>query len=130
MSDSNGALHAVEQSNAQKRLNREQFLQSRIVEKTVPINSMGGEIVIRSMSVKARKELRAKASPDGQYDDDLFTRLVIVHSLVDPQLEESDIEAIQEQNGQVFDEVVLAVTMLNTFGAGEDDLKDLEETMN
>lgn len=125
MSDnsSKASLHSLEQGKEQKRLTREQFLQTRISEQTVFIDSMGGEIVMRSLSVKARRELRLKASPEGVYDDDLFTRLVIVHSIIDPPISDVDLAQLEEQDGRVFDEVVLKITMLNSFGVGEEDLK-------
>jgi len=126
-----GTLKALESESEQRRLSKEELLRPRIQEKTEFIDGLGGEIVIRSLSHRQRQEIHARAGvgkPD--YDDDLLTCLTIVESLVDPKLEESDIQALKEQDVTVFDEIVLKLSLLNMMGRTEVLKKDSKGTPN
>lgn len=115
-------LRALEQQSEQRRLSREQFLTPKIREEEVPIAGLGGSILIRSVSHSVRRRLREEATPTDPetglavYDDDLFTRLFVVESIVDPELTHDDVEALEKQSATVFDQIIMALTI---FGAGD-----------
>jgi hypothetical protein len=115
----------------QRRLSKEELLRPRIIRRTEFIESLGGEIVLQSLSHRQRQELHERAhvgKPD--FDDDLLNSLTVVASIVDPKLEESDIEALREQDVTVYDEIVLKITMLNMLGRTDDLKKDSKGTLN
>lgn len=122
---------ALEAQDLQRRLSKQEFLRPQIHEDDVPILSLGGSVRVRSLTHRTRSELRQRAkfgTPD--YDDDLFTDLVIIHSIIDPQLSEADIEQMKEQNFVVYDELIQALSMFNLLGATGNLKKDSSETQN
>ena len=123
-------LKAVEAQEAQRRLSKEELLNPRIREDRVLIPDLGGEIVMRSLSYATRAELRSRCGfgSEENWDDELFTLLCIVHSVVDPQLTEDDIPAIKEWDQGVFDDMVLKVTLLNMLGRTDPLKKDSPTT--
>lgn len=114
-------LKAVEAQEAQRRLSKEELLNPRIREERVFISDLGGEIVLRSLSYAKRAELRSRCGfgSEETWDDEQFTLLCIVHSVIDPDLTEDDIPAIKEWDQGVFDDMVLKVTLLNMLGHTE-----------
>lgn len=112
-------LQAKEQ---QRRLSKAELLQPRIVEKEVPLESMGGAVVVlKSLSHAERQMIRSEAGlGTPEWDEEKFTMLSIVTSLVDPKLEMSDLDDLKKQNAGVIDELVTQITFLNMLGqAGE-----------
>lgn len=117
--------------NEQSRLSRDQFLQQRPREEEVPIAGLGGTVLLRTITHGLRKELRAKAGfGTPEWDDDHFTRLLIVHSVVDPELTEADVRTLEDQNMTVYDEVVMAITMFTMVGSAEIGKKGSKPTQN
>ena len=109
----------------QRRLSRDDLLRPRIIEKTQFIESLGGEVVVRSLSHELRQRLREQSGAGGaEFDEDKFTMLIIVNSVVDPKLTESDIEELRKQDASVIDELSLHLTMLNMMGRTEELGKD------
>jgi hypothetical protein len=124
-------LKALEQQETQRRLSKEQFLKPQIHEDDVEIMSMGGTVRLRSLSHRQRQDLRNRAHFGGpEYDDDLFTVLVMVNVIVDPPLTEADVEQLREQNSVVFDEIVTQISMFNLMTASGDLKKGSSETQN
>lgn len=131
MPRSEAELKALSSQEDARRLSKEQVLTARIVEKPVFLQSLDGEVVLRSLSHAKRQEFRERAKfGTPEYDDDLFTDLAIVYSFVDPELTEGDIQKFREQDTQVYDEIVLEVTKLNMLGRGEELGKDSSKTQN
>lgn len=122
-------LQSLEASEQQRRLSRDDLLRSRIIEKQEYIHSLEGEITIRSMSVRTRREIRTKAGwGTPEFDEEVFNTWAIIYSVVDPKLTEEDVEAISEQEVAVFEEILLKLSLLNMLGRGEDLKKDSEPT--
>jgi len=111
----------LEQQSLQRRLSKEEFLQPRIHQEELDLPALGGQVIIRSLSHAERMEIRQRAkfgTPD--YDDDLFTNLCIVKSLVDPELTEADADQLRQLNAVVYDQLVMAISTFNLLGgAGE-----------
>lgn len=131
MAGREGKLQALKSAEENRRVSKEELLRPRIVTKPEFIDGLGGEVVIRSLSHAQRQEINQRANvgkPD--YDDDLLTCLTIVESLVEPKLEEKDIDALREQDVTIFDDLVLKITMLNMLGRTEDLKKDSREIPN
>ncbi len=131
MSGTAAKLKDLNAREEQRRLSKEELLRPRIVRRTEFIEGLGGEIIITSLSHRQRQELHERAhvgKPD--FDDDMLTTLTIIESLVDPKLEESDIEALRDQDVTVYDEIVLKISMLNMMGRTEELKKDSRETTN
>jgi hypothetical protein len=125
MSGSGAKVQELKRREEQSRLSKEELLRPRIVERDEYIESLGGNIRIRSLSHAARQEIRARAKFNtNEWDEDLFTNLTIVYSLVDPALTDDDITKLREQDASVYDEIVLKLTMLNMLGRTEDLKKD------
>lgn len=115
---------ALEAQAEQRRLSKEQLLQPQIREDDIPLLSLGGSIRVRSMTHRTRQELRQKAKFNTpEYDDDLFTELVIVHSIIDPEFTLEDCEQLKDQNFVVWDEIITQLTMFNLLDAAGGELK-------
>lgn len=125
MPGTEGKLRALEAANEARRLSREELIRPRSLIETVTIEGLGGSVVLKSLSERVRREIAQKAGEGTpHYDDRLFTRLVIVASLMDPKLEPDDVEALQDQDGAVIDELALHVTSLNMMGKAPELKKD------
>lgn len=116
----------------QRRLTREQMLRPQIREEEIPLLSLGGTVLIRSLSHRTRQQLREQAkfqTPD--YDDDLFTALIIQHSVIDPKFSLEDLETFKDQNFVVWDELITQLSMFNLLDAAGGELKKASsETQN
>jgi hypothetical protein len=81
-------------------------------------------IRVRSLSHRVRQDIRQQAkfnTPD--YDDDLFTELVIVNSIIDPQFTLEEVEQFKDQNFVVWDEIITQLSMFNLLDAAGGELK-------
>jgi hypothetical protein len=124
MAGSEAQEKAVQAQAEQRRLSKEQLLRPQIREEDVLLISLGGTVRIRSLSHRVRQDLRQQAkfgSPD--YDDDLFTELVIIHSIVDPQFTLEEVEQFKDQNFVVWDEIITQLSMFNLLDAAGGELK-------
>lgn len=123
-------LKAVAAQEEQRRLSKQQLLQAHIVEKEVEIDGIG-TIQVRSLSHKLRQELREKAGfGTEEFSDEKLTDLIIVHSIIDPDLSESDIPALHGWSTDVYDAVVTELTLLNMLGQRKDLKKGSSQTQN
>jgi hypothetical protein len=122
-------LHNLRTQDAQRHLSREQFLTPRNLRQTVEIERLGGSIVIRSMSLETRERIKKECGfGSATWDDQRFTLMTIVESIAEPKLALDDLEALQKQDAEVIDEIVLAISMLNLTGKAEEVKKDYEPT--
>jgi hypothetical protein len=124
MAGSEAREQAVEAQAEQRRLSKEQLLRPQIREEDIHLISLGGTVRVRSLSHRVRQDLRQRAkfnTPD--YNDDLFTELVIIHSIVDPQLTLEEVEQFRDQNFAVWDEIITQLSMFNLLDAAGGELK-------
>jgi len=124
MAGSEAQEKAVQAQAEQRRLSKEELLRPQIREDDMPLLSLGGTIKVRSLSHRTRQDLRQQAKFNTpEYDDDLFTELVIVHSIIDPQFTLEDIEQFKDQNFVVWDELITQLTMFNLLDMAGGELK-------
>lgn len=123
---------ALEAQAEQRRLSKADLLRPQIREEDIPLISLGGTVRVRSLSHQVRQELRQKAKFNTpEYDDDLFTELVIQHSIIDPGFTYDEIVQFREQNFVVWDEIITQLSMFNLLDAAGGELKkDSSETPN
>jgi len=95
----------------------------------VEISGLGGTVIIKSMSHAVRQELRGLTGwGTDDFDQDRFVCLAIVRSLVDPQLSDTDIEQLRQQDQSIYDELEMQITLLNMIGRTEELKKDSSST--
>jgi hypothetical protein len=124
MAGSEAQEKAVQAQAEQRRLSKDQLLRPQIREEDVHLISLGGMIRVRSLSHRVRQDIRQQAkfnTPD--YDDDLFTELVIVNSIIDPQFTLEEVEQFKDQNFVVWDEIITQLSMFNLLDAAGGELK-------
>jgi hypothetical protein len=99
----------------QKRASREDLISVHTREEEVPLASLdGATVVIRSLTARQRRELRDRAGwQSDDWDEERFTALCVVASLVDPVLTEDDIESLMDQEASLWDELTLSVSLIN-----------------
>lgn len=131
MAGTQGKLHALEAQEEQRRLSKEELLRPRKLRQEVEIEGLEGKVTIQTLSYRKRRELKAEAKAGTpEYDDDLFTLLVISESVVEPKLTKDDLEALGEQDGMVLDTLSVEIAKLNLMGKAEELKKDSSETSN
>lgn len=124
-------LAAVAQNEEKRRMSKSELLQSRIREEETEIDGMEGTVLLRSLSIGARSELRERTHwGTEQFDEDEFTLLLVVHSIKDPQLTEKDIETLKEMDQSVYEMLVLKISLLNMPSVKRDLPKESEPTGN
>jgi hypothetical protein len=124
MAGSEAQEKAVQAQAEQRRLSKELLLRPQIREDDIHLISLGGTVRIRSLSHRVRQDLRQQAKFNTpEYDDDLFTQLVIVHSIIDPQLTIEEVEQFKDQNFVVWDEIITQLSMFNLLDAAGGELK-------
>lgn len=129
MSGSGPKTQNLETRSEQQRISKEELLRPRLFEKDEFIESLGGTVRLRTLNHRMRSEIREKTGFGTQHwDEDRFTTLGIIYSLVDPELTEEDIDALREVNASTYDELVLRISMLNMLGQTEELGKDSSET--
>lgn len=122
-------VHALQAMDEQRRLSKEELLRPRIIEEEQEIESLGGTVVLRSLSHKQRQEIRQQSNfGKPEFDEELFTTLTIIESLVDPKLAAEDIEALRSQSAAVYDDLVMRISFLNLLGKTDDLKKDSSPT--
>ena len=124
MGGSEAQEKAVQAQAEQRRLSKEQMLRPQIREDDIPLLSLGGTVRIRSLTHRTRQELRQQAKfQTPEYDDDLFTALIIQHSVIDPQFTIDEVEQFKDQNFVVWDELITQLSMFNLLDAAGGELK-------
>jgi len=132
MGGSEAQEKAIQAQAEQRRLSKEQMLRPQIREDDIPLLSLGGTVRIRSLTHRTRQELRQQAKfQTPEYDDDLFTALIIQHSVIDPQFTIDEVEQFKDQNFVVWDELITQLSMFNLLDAAGGELKKgSSETQN
>lgn len=124
-------LKALKAREEQRRASKEDLLQPRIHEEEIYVHSLDRTVLIRSISHAARQKIRNESGwGTADFDEDKFNMHAIVYSLVDPKLEESDIEDLQNQGINVVDELVTHITAHNMLGRTAELKKESKETQN
>jgi len=124
-------IHALEAEGEQRRLSKEELLRPRIIEEEQEVESLGGTIVLRSLSHRQRQIIREKANfGKADFNEELFTSLSIIDSIIDPKLTMEDLEALREQSAAVYDDLVMRVSILNLLGKTDDLKKDSKRTQS
>jgi hypothetical protein len=110
-------LSALKAGGEQRRLSKEELLKPRIAEEDVFIAGLGGTVRLRSISHRARQEIRtASGFGTAEWDEDKMTMLSIVHSVIDPKITEEDLTAFADQDATVVDELIMRIGLLNMLG--------------
>jgi hypothetical protein len=125
------AQSALKVAEAQRRLSKAELLKPAIVEEAVYMESLGGEVVIRSLSFSDRRRLNeeTKAGTE-EFDEENYQLKSIQYSLVDPELSAEEVEELKAQDGRVIDELIMAITMLNMVGSAKNLKKESSETQS
>lgn len=120
MANREGKLRDLSAREEQKRLTKEELLRPRRVTDEQYIAGLDGTVMLRSISHAQRQELREKAGfGTDNFDEDVFTMLSIVESIVDPKITVEDLEALREQDATVIDELIVYISTLNMMGRSE-----------
>ncbi len=131
MAGREGKQKELEARGEQRRLSKAELLRPRIVEEDININSLGGKVLVKSMSHEARLRIREQCGFNTpQFDEDRFTMLSIMESIIDPQLTEEDLVELRKQDANVIDEIIVQISMLNMLGRTEELKKESEPTQN
>jgi hypothetical protein len=126
---SEARINDISAREEQRRLSKEELLRPRVYEKDEFIEALGGTVRIRSLTHAMRSEIRQKAGfGTKDWDEDRFTSLGIIFSIVDPKLTEEDVESLRQVDAGVYDELVLRISMMNMLGHQEELGKDSSET--
>ena len=129
MSGSQAKINDLNAREEQRRLSKAELLQPRVIEKDEYIEALGGTVRLRSLTHAARTEIRDKSHfGTDQWDEDRFTTLGIIYSIVEPELTEEDIEGLRGIDANAYDELVLKISLLNMLGHQEQLGKDSSET--
>jgi hypothetical protein len=124
-----GRLKDVSAKAEAKKLSREDFFRSRVRTVATEVNSLGGEVVLRSLTRAQVEEIQVKShwgSP--QFDQFLYECWTILLSVVDPALKEEDLDQIKDLDNSVFQDLTMEVQLLNMVGQVEEAKKASEET--
>lgn len=124
-------LQALEAKEQQRKLSKEELLRPRLIKETVFVEGLQGEITIKSVSHAKRQELHKLAGVGtDDFDGDRLTMLTIAASIVEPELSESDVAALREQDAAVIDEISMHISALNLMGRSGELKKESSETQN
>ena len=111
------AVTELKQKEQQRRLSREDLIRPKIVEDELYIPRLGGTVKLRTLSQERRRKCRDGSGANTQeFDEDLFERLCIVYSVVDPELTIEDVDALVEQDVSILNELNVAIQILNSLG--------------
>lgn len=121
MANREGKLRDLSAREEQRKLSKEELLRPRKVVEEQFIPGLGGTVTLQSISHRQRQEFR-EASKFGtaEFDEDRFTLLSIVASVVDPALTLEDVEALKDQDATVIDELIVFISSLNMLGRSEE----------
>jgi hypothetical protein len=129
MAGREGKLQDLESREEQRKLSKQELLRPRLIEEDVFVTSLGGTVTLRSISHEARQRIREQCGfMTEKFDEDKFTMLSLVESIIDPQLTVEDIEELRKQDASVIDELVVQVSTLNMLGRTTDLKKESETT--
>jgi hypothetical protein len=92
---------------------------------TVKIEKLGGEITIKALTRGARKAWMAAL----QAGDQDAMEILVVESLVEPELTRADVKRLNEVDERVLDEVFTAISDFNGWG-GDSSTEARRELLN
>lgn len=128
---SKAAVSQLKVQEEQRRLSKEELLKPRIAKEEVFLESLQGTVMLKSLSHAERQKIRTEAGlGTPEWDEEKFTMLSLVYSVVDPDLTMEDLEALKEQSSAVIDELVTQVTFLNMLGQAGELKKGSSETQS
>lgn len=128
---SNAKLKALQAADEQRRLSKEQLLTPAIRTQEELIPSLGGTVILQSLSYKRREEIRGECGwQTPNWDEAKFNLYAIAASLVDPELTFKETESLAEQNSTAIDELILKINLLNLLGKAEEVKKESSPTPN
>lgn len=128
---SDAKLKALQVADAQRRLSKEQLLTPKLQSSEEEIPSLGGTVVLRTLTYAEREEIRGKAGwQTPQWDEAKFNLLAVAKSLVEPELSLDDIEQLRNINSQVIDELIIKINLINLTGKADEVKKELRRTQN
>lgn len=131
MSGSQPKINDLKAREEQHRLSKAELLQPRVIERDEYIDALGGIVRLRSLTHRARSEIRDKSGfGTDKWDEDRFTTLGIIYSIVEPELTEEDIEELRGIDANAYDEMVMKISLLNMLGQQEELGKDSSETQS
>lgn len=115
MSGAEARVAQLQAREEQKRASREDLITIHTREEDIPLASLDGATVrIRSLTARQRREIRDKAGWGGDgWDEEYFTALCVVASLIDPVLSEEDAAQLMDQDAGMWDELTLQVNLMN-----------------
>ena len=93
------------------RITREQLLNIKLKEKEVPVPALGGDVLMRELTVAQQDKIRDSCTKgfdkEGKPIVDLsgFRRKLVMETIVDPVLQPEDFEAMEKLPGGVFNEL-------------------------
>lgn len=124
-------VRQLEVAEGQRMISREALLRPKILEEEVYIPALDGFIKVRTMNVEARDRIN-KASKFGTatFDAALYTLLCIAHCVIEPQLSESDVEALRKQDIRIIDQIEGQLTSLHLTGEAVQLKKGSAKTTN
>lgn len=131
MAGREGKLRDLSAREEQKRLTKEELLRPRRVIDDQYIAGLDGTVSLQSISHRQRQELREKAGfGTDKFNDDEFTMLSIVESIIDPKLTIEDLEALRDQDATVIDELIVYISAINMMGRAESLKKESDPIQN
>lgn len=92
---------------------------------TVKIDKLGGEITIKALTRGARKAWMAAL----QAGDQDAMEILVVESLVDPELTRADVKKLNDVDERVLDEIFTAISDFNGWG-GDSSTETRRELLN
>lgn len=101
------------------RITRDQILGSTLKEQEFPVPALGGEILMRELTVDQQDKIRESCingyDADGKPQMDLkgFQRKLVMETMVDPKLQPGDFESLGGVGGAVFRELEQAAITIN-----------------
>ena len=90
------------------RLTRDKLFSIKLKEKEVPIPELGGEVLMRELTVAQQDKIRESCTKgndaDGKPIVDLsgFRRKLVMETIIDPVLQPEDFEALEKLPGGLF----------------------------
>lgn len=95
------------------KLTREQLLAPKRRQKVVNLPLLGGDAVVQSPSDAEEARCRDAARlPDGTIDGHKYDTLLLQACLVEPQIEEADLQMLAEQDARTIEALKLAIIEL------------------
>lgn len=102
-----------------------------VTEKTVPVPEWGGEVIVKSLSHRAMREIRKSLSVEGEDDDvdeNELEKWVFVKGMVSPTVTPEEYERLMDKSTGAIQKVLTAI--LGSSKMGEEAVKDAEKSVS